>query len=410
MGKLEEVREQLAAKRKELHEVFAKYPDLNMPADVASDIKTRNMELTDLGKSYDDLRAAADIKAQNDRDMADDERVHRISVDAGRPPQTETRGGDAATVTYKSVGQRFVESQEYKNFRPGPGRTLAIDMPDVDVKTVMTTSAGWSAPNDRGPIVVLSALRRPVVADLIPQDSTTNSVISYVEETTFTNNAAVVAEGAVKPESALAMTVRTSNVRKIATTLPVTDEQLADVPQVRGYIDGRLTLQVGLAEEVELLTGDGTGQHLLGLYNRVGIQTQAKGADPTPDAIYKAMTLIRYTAFAEPSGIIIHPNDWQDVRLLRTAAGEYIWGSPADTNALERIWGLPAVVTTAATEGSALVADFVMYTHISRRMGLQVDIGWINDDFTRNQQHIRAEERLSLEVYRAAAIATVTGI
>jgi HK97 family phage major capsid protein len=408
VGKLEEVREELHGKQKALHDIFAAYPSLDMSAEVAADIKSRNTELTDLGKKYDELREMAEAKARNDAALAGDEDVQRISVDAGR--RTETSAGQTQTTTFKSAGQVFVESRQYKNFTPGPGHTMVVDMPDMDVKTLMTTAAGWAAPNDRGPKVVLSAQRRPVVADLIPQDSTTNSVITYMSETTFTNNAAVVAEGGVKPESALALTAVTSNVRKIATTLPVTDEQLADVPQVRAYIDNRLTLQIGLAEEVELLTGDGTGQHLLGLYNRVGIQTQAKGADPTPDAIYKAMTLIRFTAFAEPSGAIMHPNDWQDIRLLRTADGIYIWGSPADAAAVERIWGLPVVVTTAATEGTGIVADFVMFTHISRRMGLQIDVGWINDDFTRNQQHIRAEERLSLEVYRPAAIATVTGI
>lgn len=406
MGKLEEIREELNAKRKGLHDIFAAYPDLNMPADVAADIKSRNDELTDIGKKYDAMREIAAAKEANEKALADDEQVQRLSVDSGH--KTETRGGTAQTQTYKGAGDQFVESTSYKNWRPGVA--LTVELPNVDMKTTMTTSAGWSAPNNRGPVLILSAQRRPMVADLIPQDSTNASVIKYMEETTLTNAAAAVSQGGTKPEGALALTERSSQVEKIAVTLPVTDEQLDDVPQVRGYIDNRLTLMMGLTEETYLLSGTGTTPQILGFYNKPSIQTQAKGTDPTPDAFYKAMTLVRYTGFAEPSGGVVHPNDWQDIRLLRTADGVYIWGSPADSNNVERIWGLPMVITTAATEGTGLIGDFALYSHISRRMGLRIDVGYINDDFTKNLTRLRAEERLSLEIYRAAAFATVTGI
>jgi HK97 family phage major capsid protein len=396
-----ELRAEVDAKQDRLHQLFEGYPEI--PQERVDQIQQANAELTDLGKQLDQAKSMDEAYQKMQAEIKE-----RARPATGLPTPQEGRPDPKGSE--KSAGQMFVESQEYKNFKPGYQQTTGVDLPDFDVKTTMTTSAGWSAPNNRSTTVVLSAQRRPVVADLIPQDTTTNSVISYVEETTFTNAAAVVAEAAAKPAAALAMTVRTSNVRKIAVILPVTEEQLDDVPQVRAYIDNRLTLMIGLSEETELLTGDGTGQHLLGLYNRVGIQTQAKGADPTPDTVYKAMTLIRFTGFADPSGVIMHPNDWQDIRLLRTTDGIYIWGSPADSAAVERIWGLPVVVTTAATEGTGIVADFAMYFHISRRMGLRVDAGWQNDDFTKNLQTIRAEERLSLECYRGAALCTITGI
>lgn len=414
-----ELKQQIDAKNRQLADLFrAGGDDLNLSDDQVAEIKRLNAEVTDLAKQRDAAveLEAIEAKANAAVQQRGSDREQDRAIQPGRAAER-----DDQQRTVKDIGTRFMEAARARQEKGLDTRRFSLTLDDYDLtaqmrgqKATMTTSAGFAAPNNRTDVVVLSAQRRPVVADLIPQDTTTLSVIKYMEETTATNAAAPVAEGATKPESTLAFTERSQNVEKIATLLPVTDEQLDDVPTVRQLIDNRLTLFLQLAEETQLLSGSGVSPNLQGFLTKTGIQTQAKGADPAPDAVYKAMIKIAIGSAgtgsdASASGIIFNPLDWQTIRLLRTADGEYLWGSPMDAGP-ERIWGLPIVQTTAMTQGTALVGDFAMFSHISRRMGIRIDVGYVNDQFARNQQTIRAEQRLSLEIYRAAAFVTVTGL
>jgi HK97 family phage major capsid protein len=410
MNKAQELADKLAAKTRELQEFMGDVSTKSFTSDDLVEIKKRNEELNRIEDERVEAQSVLDIATKNnDRMNFLNTPVNNIGFGDGSRPTNDNQ---------KSLGELFAQNAGYREAKGAFRGT--VEMPGFDYgafmqqKTNFLTSAGWAPANPRTNIVIPSGQRRPVVADLIPQDPTVLSSIKYMEETTFTNNAAVVAEAGTKPESALAFTERTSPVVKIANSLPISEEQLEDVPQAQAFINSRLGLMLQLAEEVELLTGDGTGSHLDGFLHRSGTQTQAKGGDPTPTAVYKAMTDIRAggstPGFAEPDGIVIHPNDWVDVATLQDGLGRYVWGNPYDVQ-IERLWGKPLIITPAETENTILVGDFGMYSHISRRTGVTLRIYDQHSDFAvKNLVLAVIEERLSLEIYRPAAFCKVTGV
>lgn len=401
MSKVEQLREKLAAKNKELHAIFQAHSVDEMPAEEAVKIKPLNDEITAISIELDEAKSMETIQ----RETA--ERERKATTPAGGELPVGSAGGEAKA---RAFGDVLRKSADFAAMVKAGGKgTAVLELSGAEAKTLMTLTT-INNPATRLPGIIESAQEHATVRDMMLDGSTDNNTITYMEETTFTNNAAEVAEGGTKPEGAIAFTERTDNVRKIATWIPVTTELLADVAGIQSYIEGRLRFMVKRREELQLLVGDGTAPNISGILDRVGIQTQAKGADPTPDAVYKAMTLIEVNAQADPDGVVFHPTDWQDVRLLRTADGIYIWGSPADVGP-DRIWGLPVRKTSAMTLNTALVGAFKPFSQVFQREGITITLSSEHSTFfVENKVAVLAEERLALAVYRPAAFCTVTGV
>jgi len=403
----------LAATREGLRGLFEKKNDagkLDWSAEDHDRHKALTAQVNEEKAAYDRWHGIADSERQNNAELADLKKPLTSAPFGGARQDNHDRDREPER---KSVGQAAVESPAYKqyiaNSFSGSARLDLNGYGLADFKATMTTAAGYAPFVTRGTDIVPFALRRTTVQDLMPSFPISEKGVEYMEETTITRLAAAVAEGGIKPESARAFTIRTANAEVVATTLPVTEQQLADAPFLMAYINATLGQEIELAEEDQLLTGTGTSPQLQGFLTKTGVQTQAKGTDPVITAFFKALTLIRFTGFAEPSASVWHPNDWQDVVTLQDANGNYIFGDPSSIN-VNRLWGIPAVVTPAETENTILIGDFRMYAYIVRRMGLRIDIGWVNDQFKTNTKTIRAETRLGLVIRRPSAFAKVVGV
>lgn len=406
-----QVQEKLEDRRAILHNVYQEAGD---DLDFSKVVSLPNCEKDDTT-----IKKLEDLEALNKEinDLADQEKTllafeenRKAAIGHDRDVKGINRTPDApknANQATKSLGELFVESKAYTEYDGHSGPSAVID---AELKTLFQTSAGWAPESLRTGRVVPEAVQPVEMLDVVTLGQTSQAAVVYMEETTLTNNAAEASEGGAYGEAALALTEQSSTVRKIGVFLPVTDEQMEDVPQITGYVNNRLTYMVRQRLGAELLTGDGVAPNLTGILNVAGIQTQAKGTDPVPDAIYKAITLVRVTGQAVPDTIVLHPNDWQGIRLLRTADGIYIFGSPNDSGP-ERLWGLPVVQAQAETENTGLVGAFKTMHELAIRRGVEIKVSDSHDDyFTKGKKAIRADLRAAAVTYRPAAFCSVTSI
>lgn len=318
----------------------------------------------------------------------------------------EYNGGLGSVKTAKDLARGFVESDGFKKFSAVTKRSPEVE---IEAKTLLDTT-GFPVASVRSNLVLGFPQRRLVVADLLPNGNISQPRFLYLEETVNTNNAAFVAEGGQKPESALEFEEKSADVRKIATILPMTDELFQDAPAMFTYVQGRLTLFLQLAEEAALIGGDGVSPNIEGILHNSGIQVQAKGADTIADCVYKAITKVEVNSFLAASGIILNPFDWQTIRLSKDANGNYLFGSPmaGDT---ERLFGYPIVRTTAMTVGTGLVGAFDSAAMIFRRTGIAFAVSTEHSDFfIKNKLMMRVEERLAFPIFRPLGFCELTGL
>ncbi len=125
----------------------------------------------------------------------------------------------------------------------------------------------------------------------------------------------------------------------------------------------------------------------------------------------KAITKVSVTGRASPTAVIMNPTNWETIRLLKGATNQdYVLGSPL-IDVTPRLWGLPVLLTDAIAAGTALVGDFVLWSTLFRRNGVQVDVTDSHStNFIYNIVTLRCEERLLLQIKRGSAYCQCTSL
>ena len=331
----------------------------------------------------------------------------------------------------KSLGGRFVDSPEFKELQKSGGLTMAQPF-SIEGEQDIISQGGYGqkdvyggllsgATNPRGfgrvqfDPMVPRAQRTTRVRDLFPVAATSANLIDYFRVLGFSTGAdlrgaaAPVADYSagnfgLKPKSSLTFQPAQAPVRTIAHWEAAHRNVLADEPQLQATIDNELLYGLALAEDDQILNGDGTGENLLGILVTPGIQTYNQNSnvgDRMSDALRRSATLSVLANFPG-TGFVLHPFDWEQIELQKaTGDGQYMLVTNFAVGASTTIWRQPVVETPAMAENTWLTGAFGLGAQLYDRQVANVRIAEQHTDFfVRNAVAILAEERLALAVKR----------
>jgi HK97 family phage major capsid protein len=330
-----------------------------------------------------------------------------------------------------SPGEMFTMSEGYRSIKSAGSRGQSWTSGLVDVgysmKGTLLEGAGSPGSGSGGGLVpvpqvvpgVVGKLFAPLVLEnLLLSGQATGNTVRFAQQGTATSGAAGVAEGGNKPESTIGYGTTDEAVKKIATSITISDELLEDGPAVQQLINGQLSLFVRIECERQLIRGAAGGNEVQGLLTSRSVPVYAGGTAAGNKAVqlFKAMSGMRGSAFVEPEWIAIHPTDWQDIRLLTDTAGQFFGGGPFQgpygsganysasgqlTGAVDYLWNKPVYLTPALGAGTALIGNSES-AQVWNRGGLRIESTNSHaSNFTSDLSVVRAERRLALAVYRS---------
>jgi len=425
--KLKQLQEQYVAKLTELRELAAKAETDNR--DFTADEREEVVRRTDELKS---------IKADIAEAKGDDElrkAIAQLGDDIGLndDPGTKQRRDPAPAGKGGTIGERFVNSSEFKGFLAKfpngriPDSAKGLMSAPVQFKDIVTggsdTSGGAFVQTDYTGIYESLGRRPLTVRDLLSTRQTGSDTVEFVRQVTQSNAASPVAEASgsaagtesgdvagTKPQGSMSFLKVIESVRTIAVWVPATKRALSDAAQLRGLIDEELRGDLEEELEDQILAGNGTGENFTGLASTSGTQSQAysatvTGLDPLLETTLKASTKVKTVGKAIPTGFLIHPTDWERIQLARLAKNP---NNEATAGSVPTLHGLPVVESQGLTAGTAWVGDFRKAVLWDREQAtIQVSDSH-SDFFVRNLVAILAEMRAAFGVLRPSAFVQIT--
>lgn len=253
--------------------------------------------------------------------------------------------------------------------------------------------------------------RNPFILELVQTGSISSNLWEWVQQVNADGDAAMTAEGAAKAQIDFDLALASAQVRKVTAYVKVSKEMLDDVGLIEAEINQELREVINLKIDAQLLSGDGTGQNLTGILENAtawaaGSFALAVDEANNADVLRVAINQIQVAQF-QPNYIVMHPSDVAGMEMEKASDGHYVLKPFTSVDGMT-VKGIPVIINVGVTEGTFLVGDFSK-SAVRFKEGLVFDIGYENDDFTKNFVTILAEARLVHRVKSNHYGAFVTG-
>jgi HK97 family phage major capsid protein len=361
-------------------------------------------ELRDVEKKAAELLMKAETAVKANGDIAPElksaleKQAETIEALNARMREIEQKGVSVASaVETRTIGEQFAFSDQFKSMRTDEPTRCRIEVKNTILSNGNTVLA------QQIPGVTGGAFKPLTIYGSLPHAPASGNSVEGIREASFTNSAAEVAEGALKPESDLTFEPHDYHVRTIPHWLKVSKNLLADAPAVAAYIDNRLTYGVMERVDRQLMVGNGTSPNLSGILDSGNYTVYTPTSDDNLiDAINRAKWQL-WAAGWVPDNAYVNPQDWGDMELQKGSDGHYLNGLPGmmlNTNPFNvRIIPSPFV-----PRGQFAIGAFARAVTVWDRQSVTVEVGYADDDFIKNLVTLRAEMRMAFEISTPSAI------
>lgn len=314
---------------------------------------------------------------------------------AAKVLELETKGTSTKeTESLKSILES--KKEDLAKMKEKSGSSVQFVLKAAGTMALSTNTTGQIPQAERENGITRIVRRNPFILELVNVGQIMSNVWEWVEQKNADGGAAMTAEGAAKSQADFDLVVASANVKKVTAYIKVTKEMLDDVQLMRSEIDQELTELIQLKIDDQLLNGDGLTVNLTGI--NANATAYAAGAFalaiPEPnnfDVLRTAINQVRVNLF-EPTYIVMHPTDVTAMDLAKASDGHYVL-PPFASNDGTIVSGIRVVANTGVTIDNFLVGDFTK-AGVRFKEGLTINVGYENDDFTKNLVTILAEARL----------------